>query len=194
MAAIGLGAVGSGESIESPASEPMAATQPVSRPEGSEDSRTNDIRVAFDHSGRVGEILVQAGDTVRRGSILAVRARDESGQDDTAALRAALAKAESDLQAARTHYLNKLQQREIGRPAADDEENARLAMEDALRRRNEAVQEVTRSYVEENRLRLRSPVDGRVESVLVESNQWVEAGQPVMSVRRDEEATANGYE
>ncbi len=141
------------------------------------------IPVAFERAGRVSELRVQPGDPVRRGDIVAVLEPSGTGLDDTAASRASLAEAEADLLIARTNYLKKVQLREIGQPAAaEDEEAARVAMETALRRRNEALRHVQRVNREDNKRRARSPTDGRVGSVLVRSNQSVSAGQALFMI------------
>ena len=112
---------------------------------------------------------------------MAVLTADEDAVEES---RQALAAAETTLDAARTEYLKQVQLRETGRPVPpDDEAAARAAMERAAEQRNDALRRVQQVQREDNRRWVRSPADGRVESVLVQSNQTVQPGQDVLTIR-----------
>lgn len=139
------------------------------------------VPAASDMAGRISELRARPGDPVRRGDIVAVLTADEDAVEES---RQALAAAESALGAARTEYLKRVQLRETGRAVApDDEEAARAAMERAAEQRNDALRRVQQVQREDNRRWVRSPADGRVESVLVQSNQAIHAGQDVLTIR-----------
>ncbi|MBP7568678.1 MAG: biotin/lipoyl-binding protein [Acidobacteria bacterium] len=139
------------------------------------------VPAASDMAGHIGELRVGPGERIRKGDIVAVLT---AGPGEVQESRQALAEAETTLDAARTEYLKQVQLRETGRPVSpDDEAAARAAMEQASEQRNEALRRVQQVQREDNRRWVRSPADGRVESVLVQSNQAVHAGQDVLTIR-----------
>jgi len=137
--------------------------------------------VAAQLSGAVVEILVDAGDKVKKGQVLArIDTRDTDAQ--VAAGRAGVAQADAQLAQARlnlerTHSL--LEKNFVSRSALDKAEadyKAAQATADAARAgRSQA--DTARSYAE-----LRSPIDGVVTRRLMEPGEVASPGRGVVAV------------
>lgn len=125
-----------------------------------------------------------AGTPVHQGDILAVLDMTDILREITES-RSALAEAESRLHAVRTNYLKKVQLREIGQPQLEEENAARREFEAALQHRDRAYQRAQAINRSQYQWLARSPADGRVGAVLVQTNQMVQAGQTILTIVMD---------
>lgn len=145
-------------------------------------------RVEADHgfrvSGKVAERLVQTGERVRKGQVLArLDPADLALQRETAEAELAAARASERSTAAELARVTELRQKGWSTEQALDRQRA--ALEEATGRRSRAERSVdlarnTQSYAE-----LRAEADGIVLSVAIEPGQVVAAGQAVLRVAQD---------
>jgi RND family efflux transporter MFP subunit len=161
----------------------------VTRPSG-------DVALAFVRPGRVTEVLVKEGDAVKAGDALMhqdneaerlVVARLKAAADDTARLRAA----DAQLARRRDDLVRIEAAAKEGGATEWELDHARLGVrvaELALRTEQFKRQQYARQHQEAEtelaRMTLRSPIDGRVEALLVEAGETAKAAAPVVRVVR----------
>jgi membrane fusion protein, multidrug efflux system len=126
-----------------------------------------DVRLAAETAGRVEKMLVREGARVSQGQVLA--------HIDVTSLGAELARA----QAALDLVEDQLRRRELlfRENIISEEELDKVRVEQVLAREN-----LRRSEIEFNRGLVRSPMNGRVNLLLVESGEFVDRGQTMLEL------------
>lgn len=127
----------------------------------------DEFRLSFKVGGVVDEIAVDSGDTVRRGQQLAVIEQAEVGAAVVQAAEAA-EKARRDL--------------ERGRQLRADEVATEEQVQDLTTAYNVARSSLDAARFNARFARIEAPADGVVLQRLVEENELVQAGQPVLVV------------
>jgi membrane fusion protein (multidrug efflux system) len=142
-----------------------------------------DVKLGPLVAGRLGALLVGEGDKVREGQILA--------RLEGTPLRDAVAQAEAQLAQARAQELNaqaKLNRAErafaAGVAAAQEVEDARLALAQARSAVKSAAALVSTAKNQLGRSELRAPFDGVVAHVFAAAGEPVDANKPVVEVAR----------
>lgn len=128
-------------------------------------ARQSEAALAFKVPGRVAEVAVRAGDTVRAGQLLAVLDLEEVSAD-LARAEAAVTLAERDLQRVR-----ELRAATVVPPQDLDRAENVYAQALAARR----VASFNRQYAE-----ILAPADGQILDRTVEPGEWVSAGRSVL--------------
>lgn len=131
-------------------------------------------------AGSVQEVQVREGDPVRRGEVL-LRIDLRLAQARLRAAEAALSEAKVELERAKRD-LERQQQVQAGvlSAAEQDEAQSRVAGLDARVASLDAA--VSLAAAELDRHMIRAPFDGVVASRAVDPGDWVNAGQPLLSV------------
>jgi RND family efflux transporter MFP subunit len=142
-----------------------------------------DVKLAPLVAGRLGEMLVGEGDKVQKGQVLA--------RLEGTPLRDQLAQAEAQLAQARAQELNARQKLaraekafEAGVAAAQEVEDARLALAQAQSAVKSAAALVSTAGNQLGRSELRAPFDGVVAHVFAAAGEAVDANKPVVEVAR----------
>lgn len=138
----------------------------------------------FRISGKIAERLVQAGDRVKKGQVLArLDASDLSLQRDTAEAELAAAKASERSASAELGRVTELRQK--GWSTEQILDRQRAALEEATGRRLRAEGSVELARNAQSYAELKAEADGIVLAANVEAGQVVAAGQSVVRVARD---------
>lgn len=138
----------------------------------------------FRISGKVAERLVQAGDRVKKGQVLAkLDASDLSLQRETAEAELAAAKASERSAAAELGRVTELRQK--GWSTEQILDRQRAALEEATGRRLRAEGSVELARNAQSYAELRAEADGIVLVANAEPGQVVAAGQSVLRLARD---------
>jgi RND family efflux transporter MFP subunit len=138
----------------------------------------------FRISGKVAERLVQAGDRVKKGQVLArLDASDLSLQRETAEAELAAAKASERSASAELGRVTELRQK--GWSTEQILDRQRAALEEATGRRLRAEGSVELARNAQSYAELRAEADGIVLAAQAEPGQVVAAGQAILRVARD---------
>ncbi|AEG31940.1 efflux RND transporter periplasmic adaptor subunit [Thiomicrospira cyclica] len=139
------------------------------------------IPLSMEVTGRVTERLVKRGDHVTTGQLL-IRLDDQDFQLKRNALDASISQLEADLQLAKIDRdrLNSLLQRELISQQDLDQITTRIKSLDAQLTR--LAQERALANRQVDYTQLLAPVTGRINQVLVEPGQQVQAGQIILEV------------
>jgi RND family efflux transporter MFP subunit len=138
----------------------------------------------FRIAGKVAERLVQAGDRVKKGQVLArIDASDLSLQRETAEAELAAAKASERSAAAELGRVTELRQK--GWSTEQILDRQRAALEEATGRRLRAEGSVELARNAQSYSELKAEADGIVLSASLEPGQVVAAGQGVFRLARD---------
>ncbi|MCA9540815.1 MAG: efflux RND transporter periplasmic adaptor subunit, partial [Myxococcales bacterium] len=140
-----------------------------------------EARLSFKVSGTVRELAVKVGDTVKKGDLLAsVDSSDYELQVQEAA--AAMAQAQAQQRSAESTY-QRISALYANRTASrQDLDNARAARDSAKASVYSIAKRIQLARSQVDSTRLTAPVDGAVSQVLVEVNENVQGGQPVVLV------------
>ena len=132
-------------------------------------------------SGRLAQLHVKAGDTVRAGQVLAV-IDDRMTQAGVTQAQAGVAQAEAQLRNAEAHWQRSRELRAQGfiSPAALDTAEAQLRAAQAGTAQARAG--VTQSNLAQGYTRLTAPYDGHVLAVHVEAGDLAAPGVPVLTI------------
>ncbi len=160
------------------------ATRPVDyRLSATGSLEADEIRISCEVSGVAREVLFEEGDAVKAGQVLA------TVDPERHALLAARAKAAWERSAAQAREAesaltrrHKLREKDPGWVADEEilQYEARLAEARAAAREAELSWEIARQ--DEERSRIRAPLDGVIERRLVMAGHHIQAGSPVASV------------
>jgi RND family efflux transporter MFP subunit len=140
-----------------------------------------EIDLSFRVSGRVEQVNVETGDTVKTGHLIAQLEQADfqiavrQAEANLAQARAAERNAESDLERVRGLWEN-------NNASQSDLDSARARSESAEARVAAAFQASEAAGRQLAYTRLRAPVDGAIASVPVEVNENVQAGQTVVQM------------
>ena len=145
-----------------------------------------EVPVSFRVGGRVVQRLVEVGDTVRRGQVLA-RLDPNDLRLGTEASRQALVAAEAAHGQARADHARFAELHRQGFISAAEFERHRTALEVAVAQLAQARAQLDLSRNQTGYADLNAPDDGVVTAVAAEAGQMVERGQPVLRVARSGE-------
>jgi membrane fusion protein, multidrug efflux system len=127
----------------------------------------NSVRVLAESEGRIAQLLVDEGSTVRKGQTLAILVRDDA--------EIALSKAKVRLDNARVTYRRAKEMSENGLMAAVDYDKAFLD-------RRVAEQEVAEAQWRLEKTVIKAPFGGRITERLVSAGQHVRSGEALFGV------------
>lgn len=140
-----------------------------------------EVRVGSDRAGRIVEVRVIEGATVRKGDVLAVLESDElAASVSAAAARLAEAEAEVRLAELTRERRQALVAERIA--ARSDLDEAERDLDIARARRATAAAETARLQAQLRKMRIRSPIDGTVIARAVDPGETVEPGDPVATI------------
>ncbi len=155
---------------------------------------SRDVTMSFTRPGQIGKVLVRQGDTVRVGDVLvhlddtaerAQLAQSEAQAQDTTRIRAAKARLDQKKvllkrkrQIADRGGVTKLEMEE----AALDVTIAELSLELAKFQHAQDILKYEESKFQVERMKLKSPIPGKVENVFVETGESVNAQAQVVRV------------
>jgi RND family efflux transporter MFP subunit len=164
-----------------------ASIEAISRP-------SKDVTLAFTRPGRVLEVLVKEGDQVEEGQLLvrlddaAERVRVEelrAKAEDTVRIRAAKAQLDQktvDLKKLEEAYEKRAVSRWDVEHARLEVKIAELSMELAEFEHAQDKGKYEEARIELDRMRLTSPIDGKVENILIERGESADALAEVIRV------------
>lgn len=140
-----------------------------------------EVRVGSDRAGRIVEVRVIEGATVRKGDVLAMLESDEiAASVSAAAARLAEAEAEVRLAELTRERRQALVAERIA--ARSDLDEAERDLDIARARRATAAAETARLQAQLRKMRILSPIDGTVIARAVDPGETVEPGDPVATV------------
>jgi RND family efflux transporter MFP subunit len=140
-----------------------------------------EVRVGSDRAGRIVEVRVIEGATVRKGDVLAVLESDElAASVSAAAARFAEAEAEVRLAELTRERRQALVAERIA--ARSDLDEAERDLDIARARRATAAAETSRLQAQLRKMRILSPIDGTVIARAVDPGETVEPGDPVATI------------
>jgi RND family efflux transporter MFP subunit len=142
-----------------------------------------DVKLAPLVAGRLGEMLVGEGDAVRKDQVLA-RLEGTPLRDQLAQAEAQLAQARAQELSARQKLARAEKAFQAGVAAAQEVEDARLALAQAQGAVKSAAALVSTARNQLGRSELRAPFDGVVAHVFAAAGEALDANKPVVEVAR----------